>query len=151
MQDTAELKLEMFMDDDMAEVVFHGRAPWLKDVYPDRQCPGLEPTLFKDGVVPMKQWSPDHRVASNFFALANRAGNAKQPTYLLSGSLPAGIALQHFIEGTIVSSADQATIGFTRLVTPENYLHLKWEHLVSFSAGEAESILNAACALLDSA
>ena len=54
-------------------------------------------------------------------------------------------------EGTIVSSPDQATIGFTRLVTPENYLHLKWEPLVSFSAGEAESILNAARALLDSA
>ena len=54
MQDTAELKFEMFMDDDMAKVVFHGRASWLKDVYPDWQCPGLEPTLFKDGVVPMK-------------------------------------------------------------------------------------------------
>jgi hypothetical protein len=41
-------------------------------------------------------------------------------------------------------------IGFTRLVTPENYLHLKCENLVSFSAGEAERILNAARALLES-
>jgi hypothetical protein len=93
----------------------------------------------------------------DFFALANRAGNAKQPTYLLSGSLPAEIAIQHLIERKIVASHDPArpengvlAIGFTHLVTPENYLHLKWEPLVSFSAGEAETILNAARALLDS-
>ena len=151
MQDTAELKFEMVMNDDMAEGFFHVRAPWLKNVYLDWQCPGLEPTLFKDGVVPMKQWSPDHRVAAKFFALANRADHAKQPTYLLSGSLPAEIALQHFIQGTIVTSPEQATIGFTCHVTPEIYLHLKWEPLVSFSAGEAETVLNAARALLDSA
>jgi hypothetical protein len=114
------------------------------------QCPGLYPTLFKDGVVPMSYWSPDHRVAAEFFVVANRADHTKQPTYLLSGSLPAEIALQHFNQGTIVSSPEQATIGFTCLVSPENYLHLKWEPLVSFSAGEAETVLNAAHALLDS-
>ena len=54
MQDTSELKFEIFIDDDRAEKVVHGRvpwprAPWLDILLMEWQCPGLEPTLFKDG------------------------------------------------------------------------------------------------------
>ena len=151
MQDlgTAVLKFEMFVDDDMAQAV-HGHVPWLQDAYEGWECPGLEPSLFKDGMVPMKQWTPDHRVALKYFALANRASNAKLPKYLFMGSLPSVNAYQHFLEGTIVSVPDQATIGFKRLMDPTNYPHLKWEHPISFSADQAWQILNAARKLLDS-
>ena len=152
MQDlgTAELKFEMFLDDDMLQAVAGGHAPWLQDAYEGWECPGFEPSLFKDGMVPMKQPSPDHRVALKYFTLANRAGNAKLPTYLFMGSLPSVNAYQHFLEGTIVSVPDQATIGFKLLMNSTNYPHLKWEHPISFSEDEAEQMLNAARNLLES-
>ena len=151
MQDlgTAELKFEMFVDDDMFQAVVSGHAPWLQDAYEGWECPGFDPSLFKDGMVPMKQTSPGHRVALKYFALANRAGNAKLPKYFFSGSFPSVNACQHFLEGTIVSVPHQATIGFKLLMNPTNYPHLKWENPISFSEHEAEQMLNAARDLLE--
>ena len=151
MQDlgTTRLKFEIFIDDDMAQAV-HGHVPWLQDAYEGWRCPGLEPTLFKDGLVPMKEWTSDHRVALKYFALAHRAGNAKLPQYLLQGSLPAADAYQHLLEGTIVPVPHQATIGFKLLMNSTNYPRLKWEDPIEFPEHVAEEMLNAGRKLLES-
>ena len=149
MQDlgTARVKFEMFIDDEMAQAV-HGHVPWLQDAYEGWRCPGLEPTLFKDGLVPMKQWTSDHREALKYFALAHRAGNANLPQYLLQGSLPAASANQHLLDGTIVPVPEQATIGFRLLLNSTNYPQFIWEHPIKFPDSVAQQMLDEARARL---
>ena len=135
-----DLRFEMFITQSTHRAFFHGEAPWLDD--PTWRCPGIEPSLFGLGAVPMKTWSPDHRVASKYFAMAHKIGHADGfPKFLISGSMPAEWAVAHFVCGDIVAKPDQGTIGFRKLMNTENYPALKWEDPVEYTDAKAAQIL----------
>ena len=145
-----DLRFEMFITESTYKAFFKGEAPWLDD--PTWRCPGIEPSLFGIGAVPMKIWSPDHRVAAKYFALAHRIGHADGlPKFLISGSMPAEWAVSHFVCGDIVAKPDQDTIGFRKLMDTENYPALKWEATVEYPDDEASWILQCGYRFLRSA
>ena len=144
-----ELRFEMFLCQSTHTAFFKGEVPWLADF--TWYCPGIHPSLFGGGTVPMKTWSPDHRVASKYFALAHKAGHADGlPKYLITGSMAAEWITSHFVRGDIVAQPDQDTIGFCKLMDTDNYPALKWENFVEFTDDEAAQILQGGYQLLRS-
>ena len=79
-----DVKFEMFLDRETLQAICTGRVPWYdpEDVHGYR-CDGLDPEIFPGKEVPMKFWSPDHRIALEWYARAKRAGT----TSLKPGSL----------------------------------------------------------------
>ena len=79
-------------------------------------------TSLHEPEVPMKFWSPDHRIALKWFARAKRAGKLSHPpTHLLMASMPALSFLDHCLRGDIVIHHEQSTCGFTKPVDQNNY------------------------------
>ena len=68
-----DVKFEMFLDRETLQAICTGRVPWYdpEDVHGYR-CDGLDPEIFPGKEVPMKFWSPDHRIALEWYARAKR-------------------------------------------------------------------------------
>ena len=98
----------------------------------------------------MKQYSPDHRIAAKYFAMAHRARLVTGlPNYLLVGSMSAKWAAYHFVCGDIVTHPDQHTIEFVKLLNNENYLGLKWTDYIEFEDHVAAEISQGGYLLLE--
>ena len=98
----------------------------------------------------MKQYGPDHRFASKYFAMAHRARRVTGlPNYLLIGSMDSSWAVHHFVCGDFVSHPDQHTIGFWELMNNENYPGLRWTDYIEFEDHVASRILEGGYSLLE--
>ena len=124
-----ELKFEIYLDQD----TFHD------------QGTGLDPSIFPQRFVPCKRAdSGDHYVALKWFQRAVRSGRGLgPPRALLSGFIPAALALGRILAGDIILRLDQDTIGFTKLMNSENYPGLQWTKVVSFTESESEFLMQA--------
>ena len=142
------MRFEMFFCRSTNTAFFKGVVPWLADF--TWHCPGIDPSLFGGGAVPIKQYSPDHRIASKYFAMAHRARHVTGlPNYLLVGSMDSNWAVHHFVCGDIVSHPDQHAIGFVKLLSNENYPGLKWTDYIEFEGHVAAEILQGGYLLLE--
>ena len=114
---------ELFVERETMQAITTGYVSWYdpKDDHSYR-CDGLDPGIFPCGEVPMKFWSPDHRIALEWFARARRAGTISlPPTFLLTVSMPALRFLEHCLRGDIVIHSETSTCGFKKPVNPVNY------------------------------
>ena len=86
------------------------------------RCHGLDPAIFPAGRVPFKMWSPDHKVAFEWFARGQRAGRISgPPKYLLEARMDALAFLDHILAGDIILETQMSTVGFTKPVDQRHY------------------------------
>ena len=139
------VNFEMFLDQETMEAIQTGRVPWY-DANDESgyQCDGVDPAIFPGGEVPMKPWSPDHRIALEWFARAHRARRISHPpVYLLMASMPALTFLEHILRGDIVIHSEMSTYGLKKAMNKTHYPDLVAE-LIKFSDKDAEQMLNEA-------
>jgi hypothetical protein len=96
------------------------------------RCNGIDPEIFPAGRVPLKKWSPDHKVALEWFARAHRAGRISgPPKYLIEGRMDALAFLDHILAGDIIPDAQTSTLGFTKPLDQRHYqslvMDLSWQ------------------------
>ena len=145
---TGDLDFEMFLDQETFLAFFPGTVPWL--AADGWKCPGIDNTLFRDGAVPMKLASPDHRVALKWFARAYRRGHTRgAPRYLLAGRMPVQWALTHMLAEQITLKPEFDGVTFKCLMDTENYPALQWTCFVEFwDTYEQNRLLSAGLSLL---
>ena len=95
---------------------------------------GPDPTIFPNGELPMKkvvlddsmEIVADFPIASLFFAMAHRRGNAKGvPAALMRVQLGPEGQRRGVSAGSLIPRAQQHTVAFVKRLTPENYAELK--------------------------
>ena len=112
------------------------------------QCDGVDPAIFPGGEVPMKPWSPDHRIALEWFARAHRARRISHPpVYLLMASMPALTFLEHILRGDIVIHSEVSTCGLKKPLNKIHYPDLVVD-VIEFAENEAQRMLDNATAYL---
>lgn len=138
-----DVKFEIFLDRETLHAIRTGRVPWYdpEDVHGYR-CDGLDPEIFPGKEVPMKFWSPDHRIALEWYARAQRAGmTSLPPTILLMASMPARSFLEHCLRGDIVIHSKRCSCGLKKPLKDKNYPDVVVD-VIMFTEKEAQRMLD---------
>ena len=145
-----DVRFEMFLERETVAAIETGKVPWYdREDVESYRCDGLDPAMFparpkSKPEVPMKKWSPDHRIALKWFAKAKRAGHISfPPTHLLTASLPAQNFLDHCLCGDIVIHHETDTYGFRKPVNQINYPDLMVE-MIKIADDQAQRMLDTA-------
>ena len=73
------VQFEIFLERETQQAIRTGKVTWYDPEDVDGyRCDGLDPGIFPCGEVPMKFWSPAHRIALEWFARAKKAKKAKK-------------------------------------------------------------------------
>ena len=137
------VKFEIFLDRETLQAICTGRVPWYdpEDVHGYR-CDGLDPEIFPGKEVPMKFWSPDHRIALEWYARAKRVGTTSlPPTILLMASMSAPSFLEHCLRGDIVIHSERSTCGLKKPLKNTNYPDVELD-LIEFTENDAQRMLD---------
>ena len=90
----------------------------------------------------MKFWSPDHRIALEWFARAKKAGTVSlPPTTLLTANMPALRFLEHCLRGDIVIHSEMSTCGLKKPLNKINYPGLVVD-VIEFAENDAQRMLD---------
>ena len=140
---------EIFLERETMQAIRTGRVTWYdpEDAHGYR-CDGLDPGIFPCGEVPMKFWSPDHRIALEWFARAKRAGNISlPPTTLLMASMSALSFLEHCLRGDIKIHSEMRTCGLKKPLNNINYPDVVVD-VIEFAENDAQRMLDCATQFL---
>ena len=138
-----DVKFEIFLDRETLHAICTGRVPWYdpEDVHGYR-CDGLDPEIFPGKEVPMKFWSPDHRVALEWYARAKRAGSISlPPTVLVMARMSARSFLEHCLRGDIVIHSKRSTCGLKKPLKNINYPDVVVD-VIEFTENDAQRMLD---------
>ena len=138
-----EVKFEIFLDRETLQAICTGRVPWYdpEDVLGYR-CDGLDPAIFPGKEVPMKFWSPDHRIALEWYARAKKAGTTSlPPTILLMARMSVRSFLEHCLRGDIVIHSKRSTCGLKKPLKSVNFPEVVVE-LIEFTENDAQRMLD---------
>ena len=140
---------EIFLDKETLGAICTGWVPWYDpDHVNSYRCDGLDPGIFSGKEVPMKFWSPDHRIALEWYARAIRAGIlSAPPIILLTVSMSASRFLEHCLRGDIVIYSSRCTCGLTKPLNHKNYPDAVVE-VIEIADSEAQLMLDNATAYL---
>ena len=144
-----DVSFEIFLDRETLYAMCTGRVLWYdpEDVLGYR-CDGLDPEIFPGKEVPMKFWSPDHRIALEWFARAKRAGNISlPPTTILMASMSALSFLEHCLRGDIEIHFERRTCGLKKPLNNINYPDVVVD-VIEFAENDAQRMLDNATAYL---
>ena len=96
----------------------------------------------------MKFWSPDHRIALEWFARAIRAGTISlPPTILITASMSALSFLEHCLRGDIVIHSARCTCGLKKPLNHINYPDVVVD-VIEIAESDAQRMLDNATAYL---
>ena len=143
------VQFEIFLERETQQAIRTGKVPWYDPEDVDGyRCDGLDPGIFPCGEVPMKFWSPDHRIALEWFARAKKAGTISlPPTILLTASMSALRFLEHCLRGDIVIHSARRTCGLTKPLNHHNYPSVVLD-AIEIPESDAQSMLDNATAFL---
>ena len=144
-----DVSFEIFLDRETLYAMCTGRVLWYdpEDVLGYR-CDGLDPEIFPGKEVPMKFWSPDHRVALEWYARAKRAGSISlPPTVLVMARMSARSFLEHCLRGDIVIHPERSTCGLKKPLKNRYYPDVVVE-MIAFTENDAQCMLDCATRFL---
>ena len=96
----------------------------------------------------MKFWSPDHRVALEWYARAKRAGSISlPPTVLVMARMSARSFLEHCLRGDIVIHPERSTCGLKKPLKNTYYPDVVVE-MIAFTENDAQCMLDCATRFL---
>ena len=118
-------KYEILIDESTATAFEGGPVAWLNGQ--EWRATGVDPSLFPQGVIPMKRillenGVNNHSLATKYYALAHRSDRVEGPPRLLiSIAFRPGDLVKCLFDGSVQISPETNTLAFKKQITPQNY------------------------------